>query len=315
MPVSDDRVKEVVEYAVLYGQAKALEAYNIPQETFNRYRRKYRQVYGDSADLIARVREKFSDAELNTLLDINMQKVPQSRGTITFDGDDFCFLAMSDTHIGSIFFQEERLLSAFEEGRKQGATHLLHGGDIMEGMSGRPGHIYELEKIGYSAQRDYAVELLKQWGKPMFFCLGNHDFWINTKAGSGVDVGEDIAHRIPGAMYLGVHEGVFNVNGVQFMLWHGEDGSSYATSYRVQKIIEAFSGGEKPGVLLTAHTHKMAYIFDRNVHAVSTGSIQAQSGFMRYKRLPAHVGFWILRGTIKDGEIKRFSPTWYPFYK
>jgi len=83
----------------------------------------------------------------------------------------------------------------------------------------------------------------------------------------------------------------------------------------VQKIIEAFTGGEKPNVLLTAHTHKALYLFDRNIHAVSTGSIQRQSGFMRYKRLAAHTGFWIIGGKIRDGEIVQFTPTWYPFYK
>jgi predicted phosphodiesterase len=114
---------------------------------------------------------------------------------------------------------------------------------------------------------------------------------------------------------MGIHEGFVDVNGAKFMLWHGEDGGSYATSYRVQKIIEAFSGGEKPSVLMCGHTHKQCYIFDRNIHALSLGSIQKQSGFMRYKRLPAHVGFWIIKGCIDKGEVKWMEPRFYPFYQ
>jgi hypothetical protein len=156
---------------------------------------------------------------------------------------------------------------------------------------------------------------LKQWELPLYFIVGNHDLWGNTKSGVGMDIGEDLALRLPHATYLGIHEGVAIVNKAKFMLWHGEDGNSYASSYRIQKIIEAFTGGEKPNVLFTAHTHKSLYLFDRNVHAVSTGSIQKQSGFMRYKRLAAHTGFWIISGKIRDGEIVQFTPTWYPFYR
>lgn len=312
---SEARIKEIVESAATNGTAKTLETYGIPEETFNRYKREYRKKFGDTADIVGRVRDKFSDSELETLLTMNMDKRPREKGIITFEGEDFKFLVLSDTHIGSIYFEDELLLSAMEEGKKQGCTAMLHAGDIIEGMSTRPGQIYELTEIGYAAQRNKAVELFKQWGKPMYFCTGNHSDWFNTKSGIGLDVGEDIESRIPDSHYVGVHEGVVDINGVSFMLWHGEDGSSYATSYRVQKIIEAFTGGEKPKVLIVGHSHKMVYIFERNIHAISAGSIQRQSGFMRYKRLAAHVGFWIVSGKIRDGEITQFTPTWYPFYK
>jgi len=317
MPVSKERVKEIVEFAALRGVEFALETYGIPQETYNRYQRKYRQVYGDekSTVLMAKVREKYTDEQLTHLLTMHTSKPDRARSHINFEGQEFCFLGLSDTHIGSTYFEESLLLSALEEGERQNCQAMLHAGDILEGMSGRPGQIYELNRIGYSAQRDYAVELFREWKKPIHFCTGNHTEWANTKAGVGIDIGEDISLRIPDAHYVGAHEGTVNVNGAKFMLWHGEDGSSYATSYRVQKIIESFSGGEKPNVLLCGHSHKQCYIFDRNIHAVSLGSIQKQSGFMRYKRLPAHVGFWIIRGKIRDGQIVQFSPTLYPFYE
>ena len=192
---------------------------------------------------------------------------------------------------------------------------MLHTGDLLEGMSNRPGHVYELADIGYGKQRDHARYLLKEWGLPFYLVGGNHSNWINTKAGMGLDVEEDLCREFPEGHYLGMHEGDLELNGVKVKLWHGEDGSSYATSYRVQKIIEAFTGGEKPHVLLCGHTHKSLFIFERNVHALSTGCIQRQSGFMRMKKLASHVGFWIVEMVVGDGEVKRFTPTWYPFYK
>lgn len=315
MAVSKERVKTIAEYYDSHGKNQTIDAFEIPEETLNRYLRRYKQNGGQLDDVMGRIRDKFSDVDLERLLKADMTITRRPSRNISFEGEDFCFLVMSDTHVGSQYFDERYLFSAFEEGHKQGCTTLLHGGDLIEGMSNRPGHIYELTKIGYAEQRNYAVELFQKWQKPMYFILGNHDLWTNTKSGVGLDVGEDIEHRIEDAHYLGIHEGNIDVCGAQFMLWHGEDGSSYATSYRVQKIIEAFTGGEKPKVLLCAHTHKALYLQERNVHAVSTGSIQQQSGFMRYKRLPAHCGFWIIRGKIRDGSVVSFSPTWYPFYK
>lgn len=312
---SEKRLKEIVEYSIVHGTEAALTAFSINSESLNRHKRTYRQKFGDEAGLIGQIRDKFTDEQLASLLVMDMSKRPIDQKIVTFDGEDFKFLVLSDTHIGSVYFEDNFLISAMEEGKRQGCTAMFHGGDVLEGMSTRPGQIYELSQIGYAAQRNKAVELLKQWELPLYFIVGNHDLWGNTKSGVGMDVGEDLALRLPHTTYLGIHEGVVNVNGAKFMLWHGEDGSSYASSYRVQKIIEAFTGGEKPNVLFTAHTHKSLYLFDRNVHAVSTGSIQKQSGFMRYKRLAVHTGFWIISGKIRDGEIVQFSPTWYPFYK
>jgi predicted phosphodiesterase len=313
--ISDARLKEIVEYSTIHGTEETVEAYAISEESLNRLKRAYRQKFGDTTTVLSKIRDKFSDEELASLLTMDTSKKPKSEALLTFEGEDFKLLALSDTHIGSMYFDDDFLLAAMAEGRKQGCTAMLHGGDVVEGMSTRPGQIYELTQVGYAAQRNKAVELLKQWERPLYFILGNHDLWTNTKSGVGTDLGEDLALRIPQSTYLGIHEGTVKVNGATFMLWHGEDGSSYASSYRVQKIIEAFTGGEKPNVLLTAHTHKALYLFDRNIHAVSTGSIQRQSGFMRYKRLAAHTGFWIIGGKIRDGEIVQFTPTWYPFYK
>jgi hypothetical protein len=42
------------------------------------------------------------------------------------------------------------------------------------------------------------------------------------------------------------------------------------------------------------------------------GCLQDQSGYMRYKRLPAHVGFYVIRMKTNNGKLVSFSPTFYP---
>lgn len=317
MPVTEKRIKEVIDYYCSHGTEKTLEAFpDLNQESLSRYKRNYKQKHGDLADVAARMLDKYSPAQLEHLLELDTSRKPYPIKKVDFAGEDIKFLALGDDHIGSIYFDEANLLAAFEEATKQGCQFLVNTGDLIEGMSGRAGHVYELSHIGYAAQRKEAVRLYSQWGKPSYVIEGNHPAWINTKQDAGMNIIEDISERVPDMHYLGSHEGYIDIAGVKLALMHGNDASgSYAFSYRLQKIAEMFTGGTKPAACFIGHSHKSIYIFDRNIHMVSTGAIQYQSGFMRSKRIPAHTGFWTVEMVVRDNEIKRFCPTWYPFYK
>ncbi len=91
--------------------------------------------------------------------------------------------------------------------------------------------------------------------------------------------------------------------------------NSYATSYRIQKLIESFYGDEKPHLLLCGHVHKQGYFFDRNVHAYSAATLQKQTPWMRGKRLQAHTGFWKIDVTFNEIGVVLTNSTFYPFYK
>ena len=314
------RAKEIQASVLDVGVDKTAELFSMDRESVRRYVR-FANSKDDPGEPLSVARETLlkklghlTDEELTRLVKGSANK-PHDKSVINFEGDTIRFLALGDTHIGSSYFDDDKLIAAFDEAKRLDCSFMIHTGDLLEGMSTRPGQVYELTDLGYGKQRDHARDLLKLWGLPFYLVGGNHSNWINTKAGMGLDVEEDLCREFPNGHYLGMHEGDLDINGVQVKLWHGEDGSSYATSYRVQKIIEAFTGGEKPQILLCGHTHKSLFIFERNVHALSTGCIQRQSSFMRMKKLAAHVGFWIVEMVVWDGEVKRFSPTWYPFYK
>ena len=231
-----------------------------------------------------------------------------------FVGKKFRFGAMSDLHIGSKYFSEDYLREAFRVMRDMNVDFITLGGDIVDGVSPKRqnAQIYELTEIGYKAQRDKAISLLSEAGIPIFAIAGNHDLYFIESAGANIV--EDISQKVPNMTYLGAHEGNICCDGATIKLWHGLDGSSYATSYRIQKIIESLSGGEKPNILLVAHTHKFCYIFDRNIHAVSTGCMQKQTMYMRGKKLAAHIGFQIIEFEVNQGKVCNFVVRNYPFY-
>lgn len=126
---------------------------------------------------------------------------------------------------------------------------------------------------------------------------------------------KDIDKQLDNFHFLGHDEGDIMLNdNTTIRLWHGEDGNSYALSYRVQKILESLQGGDKPSIMFCGHTHKYVKLFERNVHAISAGCIEDQTKWMRGKRLAANPGFGIYEITFNKTGITKLSETFYPFY-
>jgi len=316
---TDERKSLVYNTAQDLGVDGAAIKLNIARETVRRYCRKYKQDNNISKskiseNLLRQISEQFSEDELRRL--ISNSAVDETRKSIrhTFDGEEITFGFITDTHLGSVYTDTEMLFAAFDEFANQNVDFIAHAGDVHEGLSNRPGHYYECTHIGYSQQLEHSREIFGQWtDSPIYMIDGNHDRWyIKT---NGALICNELAKSQDNIHFMGHDEGDIDINGVTIKLFHGEDAGSYAFSYRIQKLVEAFTGGEKPEILLCGHAHKAIYVFDRNIHCISGGALQKQSKWMRSKRLASHVGFWIVKMTIGNGSVLSFSPQFYPFYK
>lgn len=309
------KVAEIMLYCLAHGELDTKEKFSLTDETFNRYKREYRKQYGDIDSLLA-MKERFSPEELAHIA--RGERPIQHNGIeYSFDGTKLKVGIISDMHFGSSYTDPTMTEKAFEVFDKEKVDIIACPGDLVEGMMGRPGDIYELSHIGYKAQREEAIRVLSRKNPdiPFFAISGNHDASYNNKHGIGANIVEDILSAVPNSYYLGHDEGDIHIAGIIIRLFHGGDGSSYALSYRGQKIIEAITGGLKPNLLIAGHSHKAVYLFNRNIHYIEAGTLQTQSSWMRGKKLAAHVGFSIADLTVADGSIKSLSYTWYPFYK
>jgi hypothetical protein len=124
---------------------------------------------------------------------------------------------------------------------------------------------------------------------------------------AGVNIGKAIEERMLKAgrkwKFLGEETGYVEVMTpigkiFRLRLLHPGGGSSYAISYRLQKIIESLEGGTKPDMLAVGHYHKAEMLPNyRNVCGIQTGAFQWQSPFMARMGLAAHVGGWIIEVT------------------
>jgi predicted phosphodiesterase len=316
--IKDDKLQEVINYYMANGEHDTCDHYGFNVETMSRYLReaKLRKIEGKDTNKVMReIRELYTDDELKAIakggrIMPGMARVP----IVDFDGKRIRIGHITDSHIGSSYFNKDRMFQAFEEFEKEGVDFITHSGDVSEGMSNRPGHIYELSQLGYSQQKDECVDVFSQWTSSDIYAIdGNHDQWFIKS--NGAKIVDDIAKEVDNFHFIGHDEGDISLKGkATLKLWHGGDGNSYALSYRLQKILESMSGGEKPNVLIAGHVHKYVSIFERNVYAISVGTRQRQTQWMRGKRISAHVGFVIADYWVNKNGLAKMSHTWYPFY-
>lgn len=223
----------------------------------------------------------------------------------------------SDCHIGHEMFDEPFFKQMVRTFKKEKVDRVYQTGDILEGMSGRDGQIYELNEIGFDNQFNKAVhflDMLKDF--PIYGIDGNHDEWFKIKGNQGIEVGKQLEDKLSHYTHLGCMEADVEIRkGIKMKLYHGRDGSAYATSYKMQKLMESFTGGEKPNIVLSGHYHKALYMFNRNIHGLECGTMCGQTGWMRGKKIPAHKGFWIVDLELGKGGIGKFGVNFYPGYK
>lgn len=228
----------------------------------------------------------------------------------------------ADNHLGSKHERMDVLNALFDIWAEEGIDTVYQAGNMIEGEASF--NKFDIKVWGFDAQAEYFVENWpKRPGIKTYFVTGDdHEGWYIKR--EVINVGqilEDKARRAgrEDLIYLGhmEHDIVFKGKKQNCIvrLLHAGGGSSYATSYSAQKIVESYQGGEKPNVLLIGHYHKAEYGYPREVHCIQAGCTEDQSSFMRKNKIAAHVGGWIVEMTLnEDGAIVRFKCEWIPFY-
>lgn len=232
------------------------------------------------------------------------------------------FGAVGDNHMGSKYERADVLEALYDLFESEGIKVVYNTGNWIDGEARFNKH--DLNVHGMDNQiRHFVQNYPQRKGITTYFIAGDdHEGWYTQR--EGVDIGRyaEFIAREEGRkdlVYLGYMEADVHIkakNGETVVrVLHPGGGSSYATSYSIQKIVESYQGGEKPHVLLAGHYHKADYLYYRGVHCVQTGTTQDQSPFMRKKKLAAHLGGWIIEFHNDDnGAITRFKQEFIPFY-
>jgi len=237
---------------------------------------------------------------------------------LDYNGKHVKFTVISDLHMGHNRYRPDILDHAIRNSKRQGSEFYCIPGDILEGMSGREGHIYELSVIGASNQLDYGVQQLSQVEKPIFAitATNSHDGWYSSKNNAGFEVGPELERRIPNLEFLGYDEADLILDsGIKIRMSHPGDGTAYAISYKLQKYVNALPGGQKPDILLQGHYHKAMYMFYRNIHCFDAGTLCDQTIFMKKKQTPAMTGYWIIDAWANKKGVDKIKMEFTPFWE
>ena len=229
----------------------------------------------------------------------------------------FHFGIASDQHLCSRYAREDVLGDLYDSFAAAGVDRVFNAGNWIDGEDEK--NRFDLAVHGFEPQIDYLVaHYPKRAGLTTFAVWGeDHEGWYARR--ESIDVGRFAEGKMRTAgredwIDLGFVEAridLVNANsGARntLVVMHPGGGSSYAYSYRPQKIVESLSGGEKPGVLVIGHYHKMSCNLIRNVWTVQAGCSEDQTVFMRKKGLEAHIGGHIVTAEQdpKTGAIFRF---------
>lgn len=259
---------------------------------------------------------KKTEEEIEETKRVVIQNQEPEQHNAKWDGTELIrFAIMGDTQFGSKYAQITHLHNFYDLCEKEGITDVYHTGDITDGLKMRVGHEYELYEVSADDMRDDVVENYpKRDGITTHFITGNHDASIYKHV--GYDIGQAISMMRPDMNYLGRDCAIVNLTPeCTLELRHPWDGTAYALSYKMQKMIEAMESDSKPNILAVGHYHKAEYLFYRNVHALQTACFQGQTPFTRGKGISVHMGGWIVSVRVDgNGYIQGFAPELVPYY-
>ncbi len=209
------------------------------------------------------------------------------------------FGVSSDKHYCSKYCREEVIAGLYQWFADEDVIAVLDSGNYIEGESRF--NRYDLTHHGLDAQAQHLVATLPQHKGLVTYAVSgdDHEGWYAQR--EGIDVGryvEGVFRQVGREdwMNLGYMEAYIEVENAntgvtsKILVMHPGGGSAYAVSYAPQKICESFTGGEKPGVVLIGHFHKLSVNLLRGIWAIQVGCGQDQTPWARKKRLDPHVG-------------------------
>lgn len=230
---------------------------------------------------------------------------------------------VADSHLSNMNQRLDVLEAAYEEFKRKGVTDVFHAGNLIDGYRERI-NADEIYFRNCTDQCNYAADNYpSRSGITTYFITGDcHEGWYAKRI--GLNIGHYIEdtfgrHGRDDLQYIGHVERDIALKcpaGRAVMrLFHPKGGSSYAQSYKAQKIVRAYQGGEKPAILIIGHFHKSAYFTPRGVHVLLAGCCSDQTRWMRSKGIEAQVAFSTLTiAQDEQGGIARIIPNIVPFY-
>ena len=193
--------------------------------------------------------------------------------------DHLKLLLISDTHLASKYDRLDILKYLYQKAEDKNINYILHSGDLVDGRSNRPQHIYQLKETSYIGQRDYVIDKYPKSNIKTFVISGNHEaMWYKQ---CGADILKDITTQRQDLIYLGSDCEDLKIGKLKIRLYHGKGGGAYAKSYKLQKYLDTIPLEERPHILQTGHIHQAFYMKQDKTHCFQTSCLQDLTPYER----------------------------------
>jgi len=232
---------------------------------------------------------------------------------------------VADTHLCCVQECLAELHAHYDLMASQGIKTVFHAGNIVDG------HIPKINGdslycTSVDAQAQYVIDNYpRREGMTTYYITGDdHEGWWQKE---GFNFGAYLQMLAHGQdrkdlQYIGHVEADVELwapgakKPTIIKVQHPGGGSAYARSYKGQKQVEAFEGGEKPSILIQGHYHVSNYMNDRNIHVVNMPGFQGQTIFARKKNLRMEIGGAIASYQVNksDGSVTQFRPWFNRFF-
>ena len=218
----------------------------------------------------------------------------------TDESNEFKFIAISDTRLGSKSQQLSILNDIYLKGQEMGYNNVILCGNISAGL-------YPITNVyaetifaddTYS-QIDYIVSHYPQLeGMTTYFITGKTD--DRHLKQEKISIGRRITDYREDMIFLGENSCDVNIDNVTMQVLGNKLGKTYTVSYRTQQQIDSFRSEDKPDILLYGGLLQMEKYTYRKVHCISVPSVCATTKEMNEKRFSNTIGAWYI--TVKTNE-------------
>lgn len=232
---------------------------------------------------------------------------------ITDQENEFQFVAISDTRLGSKSQQLAILNDIYRKASDLGIHIVILCGNISAGL--RPITDTKSNFIdGSQAQVDYIVDNYPKYdGITTYFISGKLDDKHISK--NNINIGKRIADARDDMIYLGEDICDVSIDRVKMQVISSRLTKTYTASYRTQQTVDAYRSEDKPDVLLYGGLLQMEKYEYRGVSCIAVPSVCATDDEMKSKRYSNTIGAWYV--TIKTDEkglLSQLTALGSPYY-
>lgn len=232
---------------------------------------------------------------------------------VTDKSNEFKFVAISDTRLGSKSQQLAILNDIYRKAMEMGIPNVILCGNISAGL--KPMADTKSNFIDDSqAQVDYIVNNYPRYeGITTYFISGKLDDKHIRK--NNINIGKRISDERDDMVYLGEDICDISIDRARMQVINSRLTKTYTASYRTQQTVDAYRSEDKPDILLYGGLLQMEKYQHRGVSCIAVPSVCATDDEMKAKRFSNTIGAWYVTvKTDEKGLLSEISALDSPYY-